>query len=260
MCNSDQATRRHGSHTATLRGAWNFRDVGGMHVSGGGALQNGILFRSSALSLLDPEGVDRLVTLNVKNVFDLRGAREVAKYGSDRVPVGTLVHSHPFERGVATVVPHVLPIMTSDRERIAYMEATYRKFATLDGAGRAIRRVVSAVIDRSHDAVLVHCAAGKDRTGWVVGAVLRAAGVPDQAVVDDFLVSNDAVEYLREVQRRHSLNADLSELVLGVRESYFLAAVDTVTNLHGSFDAYLDTIGVHAGVRVELRRALVGEG
>jgi protein-tyrosine phosphatase len=231
-----------------------------MPVSGGGgALKDGILFRSSALSLLEPEGVDRLVTLNVKNVVDLRGAHEVMKFGRDRVPAGTLVHSYPFERGVATVVPHVLPSMTSDRDRIAYMEAAYRKFAILDGAGRAIRRVVSAVIDRSHDAVLVHCAAGKDRTGWVVGAVLRAAGVPEQDVVDDFLVSNDAVEFLREVQRRHSPNADLSELVLGVRASYFLAAVDTVTNLHGSFEAYLDKIGVHAGVRDELRRSLVGE-
>lgn len=260
MYDSDQATYRHGSHASTLRGAWNYRDVGGMPVSGGGTLKDGILFRSSALSRLEPEGVARLVTLNVKNVFDLRGPQEIAKHGRDRVPAGTLVHSHPFERGVATMVPHVLPIMTSDRERIAYMEATYRKFAILDGARRAIREVVSAVIDRSHDAVLVHCAAGKDRTGWVIGAVLRAAGVPEQAVVDDFLVSNDAVEYLREVQRRHSPNADLSELVLGVRESYFVAAVDTVINLHGSFEAYLDSIGVHAGVRAELRRSLVSNG
>jgi protein-tyrosine phosphatase len=117
--------------------------------------------------------------------------------------------------------------------------------------------------------VLAHCFAGKDRTGFTVALVLEAAGVDRDAIVADFLTSNQAVPFLRErildaIRQRADIDvtpelistteARLSEEVLGVRAEYLDAARRTIDDNFGSLDEYLRSADV-TGDDVRLLRA-----
>ena len=75
------------------------------------------------------------------------------------------------------------------------MTEEYLRFPSLPGSRRAVHRVVSLLADERP--IITHCFAGKARTGFTVAVVLEAIGVPRDAVVADYLRSNDAVPQLR---------------------------------------------------------------
>ena len=119
--------------------------------------------------------------------------------------------------------------------------------------------------------VLAHCFAGKDRTGFTVATVLEAAGVDRDAIMADFLRSNDAVPQLRDsilesIRNRSEDSTDeivtfaearLTEEVLGVREEYLDTARAVVDDKYGSLANYLETLGVTAEQLDRLRSSLL---
>lgn len=268
-----------------LSGAWNFRDV----ADGAPMLRPGRLFRSGELSGLDDEGRATLRRLGITDVADLRAAREVARRGPGRVPDGVEVHLLPFpdlgehEAGTDDQAPHehaFQRLLTGDgAEQSAesvdeaatrYMIDEYRQFPTRNGAQRALHRVISLLA--AGRAVLTHCFAGKDRTGFVVATVLEAIGVDRDVIVADFLRSNDAAPALRAqisamiAQRQDTeltpevvtwTEARLSDGVLGVREEYLAAARQTIDEKFGSLQAYLRDAGVGEADVQRLRAALL---
>ena len=121
--------------------------------------------------------------------------------------------------------------------------------------------------------VLAHCFAGKDRTGFTVALVLEAAGVDRDAIVADFLRSNQAVPQLRErildaIRQRADVDmtpelisiteARLSEEVLGVRAEYLDAARRTIDDNFGSLDGYFRSADITEADVDRLRDALLG--
>ncbi len=121
--------------------------------------------------------------------------------------------------------------------------------------------------------VLAHCFAGKDRTGFTVAAVLETVGVSRDAILADFLRSNDAVPQLRDsilesVRNRSKetstpeiltfAEARLTEEVLGVREDYLDASRRTIESEYGSLPNYLEALGVSTEQVDRLRTNLLG--
>jgi protein-tyrosine phosphatase len=265
-----------------LPGAWNFRDV----ADGVTALRPGRLFRSSELSRLDDDGRTTLLRLGITDVVDLRAAREVARRGPGLVPDGVEIHLLPLpdlaDAETDGAAPHeqaflrVLEEGGQSDEPAAesakrYMTDEYRRFPTRNGAQRALRRVFTLLADGRP--VLTHCFAGKDRTGFVVAAVLEAIGVDRDFIVDDFLRSNDAVAQLRSriiemIQQRSDTEltpevmkfaeARLSDEVLGVRPEYLAAARQTIDNEFGSLGGYLSDAGIAEADLDRLRTELLG--
>jgi len=244
-----------------LSGAWNFRDVA--QTAG---VRPGRLFRSSELSNLDDAGREALTGLGVTDVADLRSAPELARRGPGAVPGHVAVHhlpfpevshSHPADTEVAA--PHESSwrkMMTehSDEEpevaAARWMTAEYERFPTLGGARRAVRHIITMLIEGRP--VLVHCFAGKDRTGFAVAIALEAAGVGRDAILADYLQSNAAVARLREsilttMRSREGTTdevlsfaeARLTDAVLGVREEYLAAARRVLDDTHGGLAGYL---------------------
>ncbi|KKB99515.1 tyrosine-protein phosphatase [Mycolicibacter arupensis] len=266
----------------TLPGAWNFRDVSETT----GALRPGRLFRSSELSRLEDGGREELVRLGVSDVADLRSPREVTRRGPGLVPTGVGIHLLPFpdlagDQSPDSSAPHEDAFRNMMAEKpeddsaadvaARYMLEEYERFPTLAGSRRAVQRVVSLLA--SGRPVLAHCFAGKDRTGFVVAVVLRAAGVDRDAVVADYLHSNTAVPVLRDrimemIRERPETEitpevltfteARLSDEVLGVRADYLDAAERSIETNFGSFDGFLQAAGVTDADRDGLRSALRG--
>ncbi|RCG22702.1 protein-tyrosine-phosphatase [Streptomyces reniochalinae] len=97
--------------------------------------------------------------------------------------------------------------------------------------------------DPDGEAVLYHCTAGKDRTGWASAALLTALGVPRSTVVRDYLASNRYLTAYNRQARAHLPDAveDAYEPLLGVRKTYLAASFARVERDYGSFDHYLSS-------------------
>lgn len=269
-----------------LPGAWNFRDV-----ADNTPLRPGRLFRSSELSRLDDDGRETLRRLQITDVADLRSSREVARRGPGQVPDEIDIHLLPFpdlaaddKAEAGDAAPHETAFQrlftdgpsdqtgeAIEEAAVRYMMDEYGQFPTRRGAQRAVHHVFSLLAAGRQ--VLTHCFAGKDRTGFVVAAVLEAVGVDRDVILSDYLRSNDAVPQLRSrisemIQHRFDTEltpevltftkARLSDGVLGVRPEYLGAAWRTIEETWGSMDAYLHDTGITAVDLRQLRSALLG--
>ena len=264
-----------------LSGAWNFRDV--TQTAG---IARGRLFRSSELSKLDDAGRAALTEIGVTDVADLRSPAELARRGPGAVPGDVVLHHLPFpevshshsDSDEPAEAPHETAwqkMMTeySDEEPAEagqrWMTNEYERFPTLGGAQRAVRKVITLLADGR--AVLVHCFAGKDRTGFAVAIALEAAGIDQDAILTDYLRSNDATARLREhivatTRSREGVTDEvvsfmesrLTDEVLGVREDYLSTSRRVVDEQYGGLDAYLRASGVSTDDVARLRTALMG--
>jgi len=187
-----------------LDGAVNARDVGGLPLDGGGAVAAGRLLRSDNLQDLSPRDVDVLLDAHgVRTVVDLRTGVEVVLEGP-----GPLVHDPRV-----TVEHRSLYPETGDRTDIEADAITPWQAGVTGAAGRGESATVQSYLGylehrpdsivaalrtiaapAAGGAVLVHCAAGKDRTGMVVALALEAAGVPRAAIVEDYVASAQRIE------------------------------------------------------------------
>ncbi|OBI11702.1 phosphotyrosine protein phosphatase [Mycobacterium sp. E2327] len=265
-----------------LSGAWNFRDV----ADGVDGLRPGRVFRSGELSRLDDDGRATLRRLGITDVADLRAAREVARRGPGLVPDAVEIHLLPVpdlaDSEAEAAAPHEEAFQrllrgeadgseeSVNETAVRFMTDEYRQFPTRNGAQRALRRVVTLLA--AGRPVLTHCFAGKDRTGFVIATVLEAIGVDRDAIVADFLRSNDAVPELRSrifemIQQRGDTEltpevvtfteARLSDGVLGVRPEYLAAARQTIDAEFGSLGGYLSDAGITDADLDRLRGALL---
>ncbi len=262
--------------TEMLAGAWNFRDV-----AESAGIRPGLLFRSSELSRLTDDGRAALLSLGINDVADLRSRRELERRGPGQVPAGVALHHLPFhfENDSAQDAPHEATFQrvmseSPDGEDVAesakrYMTEVYEEFPTLTGAQVAVRQVISLLAEGRP--VIAHCFAGKDRTGFTIATVLEAVGVPREAILTDFLRSNEAIDPLRDsimesVKARAGetpevltfAEARLTDAVLGVRTEYLEAAHRKLTVAYGSVTGFLDAAGVSDEQIKRLRTTLVG--
>ncbi|HEY8471274.1 MAG TPA: tyrosine-protein phosphatase [Natronosporangium sp.] len=163
---------------------FNFRDVGGYPAHAGRAVRWRRLFRSDALSGLTDEDRPAFEALGVRTVVDLRRPRELAAQG--RVPDwnGIAYHNIAPEHREWTQTPYV---DGTDPRR--YLADRYRDMVEEGAAGFA--EVIRVLADERAAPVVVHCVAGKDRTGLVCALTLAALGVPDEVIDDDYAQSTE---------------------------------------------------------------------
>ena len=262
-----------------LSGAWNFRDVA--EIVG---LRPGRLFRSSELSKLDAGGRSALAELGITDVADLRSPLEVARRGPGAVPEGVAVHRLPFPEvththgGTPEDVGHEARWQQMMAEAghgdpadaaARWMTAEYERFPIQPGAQRAVRQIVT-VLGQGRP-MLVHCFAGKDRTGFAVAVALEAAGVDRDPILADYLRSNAAIGRLRQgildsMRDREGITDEmvsfaesrLTDAVLGVRQEYLASARRVLDETHGGLAGYLAAAGVTDDDVVRLRAQLLG--
>ncbi|HEY4993290.1 MAG TPA: tyrosine-protein phosphatase [Nakamurella sp.] len=245
------------NHAGALPGTWNFRDIGGVPTPDG-PIRRGVVFRSAVLSRLDPAGVRALESLGVTEVFDLRGPLEIAKDGTDRLPESVTVTVAPFHPEGDEPPVHEAPKGAAPPTPIDRVRSYYAAMPILGPAQQSIAALLRTVADGS-GGVLVHCAAGKDRTGWAIATLLTISGADRDAVLADYLLSNTAIESLRVWIQEQYGDAFLADGgILGVDESYLQAAFESADRSFGSFAGYLDAIGIDKEVTGRIRRRLVG--
>ncbi len=186
-----------------LDGLVNMRDVGGLPTVDGGRTASGRLIRSDNLQDLTDADVQRLVDeLGVTDVVDLRTGTELHLEGPGPLrQVESLTHHHHSlirertpEESVEAMGARALPWRDDDPVRDASFWAEHY----LGYLARRPDSVAAAleVVATAEGAVVVHCAAGKDRTGTVVAMALDVAGVPHDEIVADYAMTADVIEAL----------------------------------------------------------------
>ncbi|TQJ51318.1 tyrosine-protein phosphatase [Phycicoccus sp. SLBN-51] len=190
-----------------LDGVVNMRDVGGLPTADGRTVRTGRLLRSDNLQDLTERDVKRLVEdLGVTDIVDLRSNVEFHAEGPGPLTLTPLTHHrHSLFRDDETEVTVedalVLPWQTeAARERLKSHDDDYWASHYLGYLADRPDSVAAAleVIATAPGATVVHCAAGKDRTGTVVGMALAVAGVPAEEIVADYVATAERIERIVE--------------------------------------------------------------
>jgi protein-tyrosine phosphatase len=217
-----------------LQGARNFRDLGGYVGHGGRPLRWQRLFRSDHLADLTPADRARLAPLRLARTFDFRGVDERA--ASPYHLPGATQHSLAIE---PTVVQRMNEITQAGRTPTAplvaeLMHELYRSLVN-DRADR-YAELFEHLIESDAPAVL-HCTAGKDRTGVAVALVLLALGVPRDVVRQDYLLTNELAA--EPPPSPGDLPGDAWAVLWGVQPGFLDTALGVIDAEHGGVQRYL---------------------
>lgn len=268
-CTTQAAETTPASTTTTvaapvLAGLDNFRDVaggdGGYRTGDGRHLRTGVFYRSNALTPGDTD-LAILTGLHLSTVYDLRTPDEVAKT-SDRVPTGT-TYRQISVIGDGAQFNDAMAALNSADEASELMRDLYRGFVAGDTERRAFAALLTGLANESGPAV-IHCTAGKDRTGFAAYLLHQIAGVPMKTTMGDFLESNSrssqsiarTVDSLR--QSRGPAAAEVMTPLLTVDRSYLEAAITEIDARYGTVTNYLrDGLGLQDSTLEALRQRLV---
>lgn len=262
---------------STLEGAINFRDVGGLPLAGGGTTAAGVLYRSDALSALTPHGLDSLAGSGIEVIVDYRTPSE-QQMAPDRLPAGrafTIVNMPLFEGAFTGQAQEEMQRATRAGDSAAAARAVQEAMARLPTLGRLYTgmlqdggavfaetaRRVAAAPDGS--GTLVHCTAGKDRTGVAVALILSAVGAEPESVAADYRQSeaNLAGAWADRMLGMIAgmgvpLSEDVVTLVTRAPKEAIAEALSWVAAQHGDAAGYLRSGGLLDAELELLRRRL----
>lgn len=229
-------------------GCFNARDLGGLPTRDGRVTRHGVFLRGDTLCDLTDDGRRSLLEDGVRTIVDLRSAEELEREPNPFATIDGVRYEHR---------PLNDPGVTS---RISLIEdSTERYRVMLDGNGQRIAAIMD-VIATSPRAVLFHCFAGRDRTGIIAAILLRLAGVPDQAIVEDYAVSDErlATRYGQWRAKQNEVQRARMDQSIVEADATIRGTLDHLDSKHGGVDAYLLKHGLDPAVIGRLRTDLLG--
>lgn len=249
------------------QGIHNLRDYGGWTVPGEGRVKIGLLWRSGQHWEASDADLEALGQLGIRTVIDLRGASERSRFPCRRAGdfaaeviayEGETSNSPPHEGGGGTLV-------MDEQKAFDRMQAVYTRMPVNPAMLEMFTRYFEA-LDEREGASLVHCFAGKDRTGIAASLLLHVLGVSREDVIAEFLRTNDAptqaVLERQSLPRMRDVYAEITPGALvnlmGVRPEYIETYFAEITRLAGSIDAYLaQNLGVDEQRKARLRARFI---
>jgi len=242
-----------GRHLA-VAGTLNFRDAGGYPAAGGGRTRWRRLLRSDGLHRLEPAGWAVLAGLGLRTVLDLRTSYEAEIAPS---PLDDLATSGALTMHVSLIGEDLAAVPGDLGEIYDYV---------IDRQGAAIGAAIRCLARPAGLPALVHCTAGKDRTGIVVALALAAVGVPDRFIAADYALTSVYIDpgdtpTIGHVSEGAGLEKDLTAALLASPPELILRTLDRARERGGSIAGYLAAHGVSGAELGGLRAALVtGDG
>ena len=252
-----------------LEGGCNFRDIGGYCTPDGRTVRWGQVYRAGVLSYFTDADRDTLIGLGVRAICDLRRAEEREREptawpedsthalswddGTDAPTIRACFARHPYTaagmRSAMIDLYRALPIWMAPRMR-GFLEC----------------------LTSGKTPLVIHCAAGKDRTGIAVALLLGMLGIPREVIIEDYLLTNHTTDYEQFVLSRQALRlglpptqhpllelpADIRQVLFGADPAYLDAGLEQIEREFGGMDAYVgSTVGVNREARERIKNALL---
>jgi protein tyrosine/serine phosphatase len=250
----------------SFEGIHNFRDYGGYAVSGGGRLREGLLFRSAEHGRATASDLERVGALDIAVVFDLRSDREREVSPCLRHP-GFSGRVLFIPDAVTQVAPHVEAAhnVSDPASAAARMTANYAGIPYRPGFMAAMARYFEALAE-TDGPTLIHCMAGKDRTGVAVAVFHKAMGVAEEDWLADYMMTNetgniDARIAAGAAHVRSAFGTDLGDdsvrVLMSVREEYIRNCFAAIEERDGGIDGYLASCGIDAKTVQAVRERVI---
>lgn len=225
-----------------IASAPNLRDLGGHRTTDGRKVRTGVGFRSGALNVLTPEEQQQLVAAGVRLVCDLRTDKE-REDGPDLLPEGVEYRvldvqrhgGHGADIAALFAAPEQAEALRSPQSAERFLTEVYRAFVTTSDAHEAYRDLLRAL---RRPGTLMHCTAGKDRTGWGTAVLLSLLGVDRDTIMSDYLESNLHLSGPYAPLIALAPEPEVVRPLLEVREVYLQAAFDTAEQHYGDLEGY----------------------
>jgi protein-tyrosine phosphatase len=174
-----------------LEGAVNFRDLGGYRTSDGRRIRTGLIYRSAGLHRLTESDHAHLHQIGLKLVCDLRSAEEVA-LEPDRLPQNSAPeYLHlPLNSDDQREQRERLIALLFNRRTLAPMMADYYVRVMIEANAHVYGTILNRLANQENLPTVIHCTAGKDRTGIAAALILSVLGVPEETIIVDYSLSN----------------------------------------------------------------------
>ena len=264
------------ARVVSLQGTQNTRDIGGYPASGERSILWNKVYRSGELSRLTRADFQKLETLGIRTVIDLRNSQEVERaptqWQGQRPP---RIVQLPIGKPDGWWVKNQSRLLRSGR--FDYEDSHKHLLSAYSGlhevGADSYRQLFDIISDQANWPILIHCSAGKDRTGVAVALIMAAVDVGRDDITADFLLTNE-VAHTRE--RAAALAKQIAEKTattgwrtapkppaadayfpfLGVTPEMMDAFYASLAEHYGSMDAYLDYLGVDSVRRDKLKDML----
>ena len=256
-------TRKH-----LFDGLHNFRDFGG-YDAGGRKMAAGRFFRSANHAQASDADLARLKAMGISAVIDLRRPSERERQPSRRWAdfSGVVIENDDHDEGAETWDVFMSTWDMTEESFRGYMMRYYTRAPHTPRLIELYQRYFD-VLANGEGALVVHCAAGKDRTGLIVALTHLLAGVHHDDVVADYLLTNDPARFEAfgatwaeaiRVERGFGPTLETMRMVMGVEPAYLEQSLQVIAERNGGVEGYLrDVLGVDTGKRAAIEKRLFG--
>jgi protein-tyrosine phosphatase len=229
----------------------NFRDAGGYATTDGKIVKNGLLFRSGDLDNATIREIRTLEVLGVRTIIDLRPGSE--QRPGARIPGGAKKLTVPFDvdRTARERVRELLLKRDGQPDIETAIRAMYDSMVDQHQTG--VGQVLRILLSEEQGPILLHCRAGKDRTGFVCAVLQLALGVEWPLIVRDYELSNE--HFLPRVRRAARLMKWMSlgllptenfAFAMTVKPQYISSVLEKINGPYGGIGPYLERCGIGA--------------
>ncbi|WP_197053905.1 tRNA adenosine(34) deaminase TadA [Chitinibacter sp. ZOR0017] len=265
---SQRATRARPQ--VAVPGLANLRDLGGLKTADGRQIRAGLLFRSEQLQAVDPDCAE-FIALQIRSIWDLRSAAERAQAPNPHFRGVSDTHCDVLAataQATACSVPQLLAqpaqleALLGEVRAAAMMHDLYRELVANPAVQQVYAQWLTNLSLGGQYPALVHCTAGKDRTGWAMVLLLSALGVPHESILRDYLLSDAAIrgKYAPLIAQACAAGASSETLtaILGVQAAYLKTAMHEVKKQAGNMPRYLrEVLGLSSATIAALQAQLL---
>ena len=245
-------------------GTFNFRDMGGYPAQDGRRVKWGALYRSGHLSEMTEQDLTVFSDLDIGLICDFR-RKDEQDLAPNRLPPGSSIHvaNIPIHTGSQQSFIEKIETGKTDRKNMmGVMKQIYTNYVEAHAAAFAV--MFDHILAKPAGAVLIHCTAGKDRTGFGTALILWALGVDRETIMQDYLLSRQYFPIDMALERAAqnydrlggaSFDPKVMIPVFEVQPEYLNTAFSEIEKRFGGMDAYLGKeIGITPEIIATLRK------
>lgn len=234
-----------------FKGTNNFRDIGGYKTKDGRRVKWNIFYRSDELAGLTEEDIEYLKNLGIKTILDYRSKGEVnAKpdpliEGIENLNISGMksLDNSDVNFDLFSLIKESKSLKTLGKPE----ELLKKSYLEMVFENKAFKKLMEYIEHPDKMPIIQHCTAGKDRTGIGSALILLALGVPEETVIEDYLLTNIYRSNMNEALIKSLSNLLMDEdskeifkALMEVRKEYIESALNTIKERYGSIDEYLE--------------------
>ncbi|MDG4767282.1 tyrosine-protein phosphatase [Solwaraspora sp. WMMD406] len=230
---------------------FNFRDIGGYQGLDGRTVRWQRVYRADSPHRLDTDDEAAFTALGVRTVIDLRRPAEIDQYGRIRHADGLDYHNVHLVHQDWNEIPY-----SEDQGAARYLADRYHDLA--EQAADGIVAAISLIAEEQTAPTVVHCMAGKDRTGVVCAMTLSLLGVRDSVIAEDYALSTAGSDRLLAwLHTQHETKSLVPVPYFSCPAEAMQMFLTELGQRHGSVEGYLRDAGLPGDRIVALREHLL---